>query len=147
MNASASCPDIFAVDSQFTSCIGRMSRIALILGILSIVVGLGVGYYSYVTSRDALLEIIYESNHKVARALAMHSNALGESMSEREILDDLGKTWSDYNEVYVDRGSFLCVIDPEGQLSLHTKNPNAVGSNADGALSWPQGQSGPTTTL
>lgn len=147
MNASATCPDMFAVDRQFASCIGRMSRIALILGILSIVVGLGVGLYSYVTSRDALLEIIYESNHKVARSLAMHSNALGESMSEREILDDLAKTWSDYNEVYVDRGSFLCVIDPEGQLSLHTRNPNAVGSKADGALAWAQGQSGPTTTL
>ncbi len=146
MNASAPSPDRSAVDNQITAYIGRLSLIALILGLLSIVVGLGVGYYSYVTSRDALLEIIYESNHKVARALAMHSNALGESMSETEILAALGKTWNDYSEVYIDRGSFLCVIDPEGRLSLHTRDPNAVGTEADGVMTWAQGHVGPATT-
>ena len=42
----------------------QLSRLALVVGALTILVG--VGYYSYRVSRDALLETLYESNFRLA---------------------------------------------------------------------------------
>ena len=59
----------------------QLSRLALVVGALTILVGVGVGYYSYRVSRDALLETLYDVrvsvqgdlNIGVAQAILLNS--------------------------------------------------------------------------
>lgn len=103
-----------------------LSRWALAIGVAGVLVGCGVGLYAYVASRDALLEDIHDSNQRLARVLALHTDALGGSRSTDEVLASLQQTWLAFATSYP--GSRLRVIDGDGKVALDSVDPGMVGA-------------------
>ena len=103
----------------------HLARTAILLGMLSILAGWGVGFYSYFTSRNATLESIYQSNLDLARSLSTYASVLAESAAASEILIELEKAWEKTEDRYP--GRYLCLVDADGKLLLNTAGPDKVG--------------------
>ena len=84
-----------------------------------------MGYYSFVSSRDALLELMHESNQKMARLMAIHLDAGWDTRSDEELLASLSGMWREYGRTYP--GSHLCVIDRGGIVHLDSVDPVMLG--------------------
>jgi len=110
--------------------IRRMQRLAIVLGFASILAAGLTGWSAYNVSRSRLLESYYEDLLGHARTgaaflatkpiVSLDASALSELETQ---FTKQGKTWP---------GSYLCVIDRDGKLLLHTRDPSKVGLTIGG---------------
>ena len=84
-----------------------------------------VGYQAYVSSRDTVLNTVYQSNLDLARALRDFSATDKRGNSETAVLSDLQTVWNNMDRS--NKGDFLCVIDKKGILTLHTSAKDREG--------------------
>ncbi len=122
----------------------RVTRFALIFGAIIVLGTAAVGYQAYISSRDALLNAVYKSNLELARAFRDHVGTMGQLPSNANVMDDLKSLWKGIDRPF--KGGFLCVVDKQGVLTLHTETPQRegvfVGDNPIG-----QGKPGEPRTL
>ena len=109
----------------FSRCT-TLSKCALILGAASILAGWAAGSYTYVTSREAALNVVYENNYNLANTLSQYADYLGEFIDNPEFLASLNDMWDTTRSRY--SGRYLCILDAEGKALLHTARPDQVGA-------------------
>jgi signal transduction histidine kinase/CheY-like chemotaxis protein len=99
----------------------------MLLGMLTVLGSGIVGYYAYVASRNAILKSVFASNLQQARDFRHHVEAHQAIRSPAESLHDLQQFWGEAGKRYA--GSYLCVVDSNGTLTVHTARADTVGKN------------------
>jgi two-component sensor histidine kinase len=105
-------------------------RTASLLALCGILLGILVGAYAYSRGRNASLDVIRESNLNLARSFSLHAESLDPTLTKPQILQQLAHNWSATESRY--DGRYLCVIDWDGTILLHSASPDEVGSAAGG---------------
>lgn len=123
--------------------IGRIGRLAIGLALITMLSGMAVGYMSYQSSRELLLESLFESNLNLARLMGRHLSLLPGGATDSLRLAEAQSMWNAFEMRYP--GSYLCIIRNDGKLSLHTKNPQLRGLDVGSTLISNSGQEGPRT--
>lgn len=119
-----------ARDNPLSLKAGSVTRLAVLLGVITVSGTLGIGYQAYVTSRDAVLQNIYGSNLDLARTFRDYAISRQEVEGNGEVIDDLRALWQGIDRSFP--GGFLCIIDSEGTLTLHTASPQREGADVGG---------------
>ena len=103
----------------------RLQRLAVILGLTSVLAASLVGYFAYTVSRQALTEGYYDDTLVMTRTNVefLHREA-GLSL-DREVLERLRRNFESQEEQWP--GSYLCVVDQHGKLVLNTRHPEKEG--------------------
>jgi two-component sensor histidine kinase len=111
---------------------GRVTRFAIVLGLVSVVGSGLVGYSAFTTSRQAIFDSIAHSNLLTARDLSQHLRDGQFTAFTPDALELVEHEWSARrhdSEEY-----FACVIDWDGRLVLHTGQPELIGVNVRDTL-------------
>jgi len=103
----------------------RLTRTAILLGVLTILGSCIAGYFAYSTSRDKILGGVYENNLNIARILGRSVARSKDAKTEAEVLSELNRLWIGTEIRY--SGSYLCAIRPNGKIVLHTGRPDGIG--------------------
>ncbi|MEK6235077.1 MAG: PAS domain-containing protein, partial [Planctomycetales bacterium] len=103
---------------------------AVLMGAVAVGASCAAGWLAFENSRRAATETIRASNLDFARVLGAHAENLEGSKSRPEILASLASLWERIKTG--DSKSYLCVIDSNARLLLHTRNPRLVGSDVGG---------------
>ncbi len=119
----------------------RMAATATLLGVLTVVASGAVGYFAYSASRDDVVQSIYASHLSLAQALAAEADLNGSNRDPGAVLDRLRSLWRAAETRYP--GSFLCVIDRDGTVRLHTGDPSLVGRRVGEIWLGPRGPGAP----
>ncbi|MCH7960195.1 MAG: response regulator [Candidatus Hydrogenedentes bacterium] len=125
-NRSSEDPDIFTWREE-TRTLHRLTSTGLLLGAATILASTIVGYSSFVAGREAAYQKTYDSNLALARALASEADRHAPDTSTAEILTNIGEIASDID--ISNKGGYVCAIDRDGILTLHTKHPEYIGKN------------------
>jgi len=103
----------------------NITRFVITFGTLAVVTSFAIGYQAYVASRDAALQHIYSRNMDLARAFRDYAASMVPLSSSRDVLQHLKSFWAGVDSVYED--GYLCVVDHEGKLTLHSASPEREG--------------------
>lgn len=115
---------------------------ALAIGFTSLLAIIGVAFFAFKYSRDAIRQTVANSN--LAMAQTVCEVTLGDTRhpgGERreEALKRLRQTWVRTHSPH--ENSYLCVVGPSGKLDLHSLNPEMQGTNVGrGVVSESSGQ-------
>jgi signal transduction histidine kinase len=109
---------------------GGVTRLAKILGVITIAATFGIGYEAYITSRDAVLHNSYGSNLDLARTFRDYAISRHGEGEQGAVLNDLRSLWQGLDRSI--EGGFLCVVDTKGTLTLHTAAPQREGVDVGG---------------
>ena len=101
--------------------------ISIVLGGLSIAIALVVSYISYVNTLESDKEHHQYYYLNEARTLAADA-AEHEAATDREVLNSILYIWENSEQRPADE--YLCIVDKEGNLILHTLVPETVGNYA-----------------
>ncbi len=104
----------------------RLPNIALLLGALVVVLSCGIGYVSFVSSRNIILKNVFDSNIQLARMLGANLDWSGNTYEQTQLLEGLQGIWKNHQKSY--KNSYLCVIGHDGKLLLNTLYPKTVGN-------------------
>ncbi len=121
----------------------RLAWTALAVGALALAAGAVVAGYAYRTSRDDLLQTIYEDNLTLARALAGQADVSARAEGMESAIRRVERSWSSTGTRY--SGSFLCIIDHRGTILAHTADSSLVGRSVETVWSGPVGRGAPAT--
>jgi PAS domain S-box-containing protein len=102
----------------------RLTHMAILLGVLTVLAGWVIGYYVYESSREALVKIVYESNLGMAQALAKYADSIEGTIPHSPVLAEIQDIWT---QTAHPPGSYMCVVGSDGIALLHTANPDQVG--------------------
>jgi PAS domain S-box-containing protein len=105
----------------------HLTRTAILLGILTVLGSCLVGYFAYIWSRNIVLEGTYNHNLNLARTLAEYAGRSSQSATSREVYAELQVLWERTKMQY--SGSYMCAVRANGELALHTAQPDQVGMN------------------
>lgn len=104
-------------------------RFAIILGILALIAAYIVMVISYRSAVERAEQRLYEFYTEKARYIEeiIESNR---DKPENEILQIVSKTFSETGDHPADE--YVCIVDQDAYLLLHTRHPETVGSDAGG---------------
>jgi signal transduction histidine kinase/ActR/RegA family two-component response regulator len=112
-----------------TSTTRRLARMAVLLGCFTTLSCFALGYWAYGASRNRMLDSIAHNNLMLARILNAHAVHETEERGGLADPDDLRKdlvaAWSQTTPQI--EGSYLCLIEKPGNITIHTKVPKAIG--------------------
>jgi len=103
----------------------NITRFVIIFGAIAVVTSFAIGYQAYVASRDAALKHIYSRNMDLARTFRDYAESMVPLSSPADVLLKLRSLWTKMDNVYEE--GFLCVVDSEGRLTLHSAFPDREG--------------------
>jgi PAS domain S-box-containing protein len=105
----------------------NLIRTAILLGALALLVSFGLAYFSYLASRSASLDSLYQSRLRLARTLAAdYALEVSEQrFAPLDPLNELNRLWKASERRF--RGGYLCVIQPDGRLALNTADECRAG--------------------
>jgi PAS domain S-box-containing protein len=106
---------------------GRIAvpRLAILLGVSAILASCVTGYFAFRSSRETIHETIYQGHLNVAQTMAKHSDTLPAATSDTLRVEAVEDLWKQLGHPY--RNSYVCVVDADGKLLLHTIQPDFVG--------------------
>ena len=105
----------------------RLTRTGLLLGVVTILASIVIGYSSFIAGRDAAYQKTFDTNLALARTLAREADRHFRETSIAETLSVIGEVASDIG--ISNEGGYVCVIDGNGKLTLHTRHPEHVNKN------------------
>ncbi|MFN0007830.1 MAG: sensor histidine kinase [Planctomycetota bacterium] len=105
--------------------IRRLQRLAVILGSISVLAAVLVGWFSYTVSREALVHGYYDDTLTITRKYVEILEGSNPRSLDREVLEALRGNFQDQPEQWP--GAYLCVVDQHGRLVLHTGSPEKEG--------------------
>ena len=111
--------------SALRSSSSNPGGIALFLGILIILTTAVVSYTSYTISRNALIESIFTSNLRTAQSYTSIADSPHLTLSLDERINLIGDLWDNETSSY--KGSYICIIDSQGKLLIHSGNKSITG--------------------
>ena len=114
-----------AGDAANPTVIRRIQRFAVALGLLSILAAAVTGWLAYKVSRQRLIEVDREDVLGHARVSAEALIGAGIETLELPILERMRTQFAREERVWP--GSYLCVIDSQGVLRLHSTDSSKVG--------------------
>lgn len=120
-------PKLVAVDGS-----SRLIRTAVAIAVVAIVTSGGVGWLAWNSSRSAVLDTVAHESLSISRSLAnqveLRLPGTDDSAGRRQrTLVELENAWNRIEPPY--EGSYLCVIESSGRLTLHSKNGKMVGTD------------------
>lgn len=104
-----------------------MARATFLLSACLIVAALSIGYISYRYS-FRMMEKSYQNFYLNKAHMIVEAANLGTAKSDKEYLQALYKYWEDAGGKPADE--YICVVDKQGDLLLHTASPETVGNYA-----------------
>lgn len=125
-------PDSKVDDARDDARTRRLTRIAIAVGFGSLAMSFVVGYFGYRTSRSSILRAIAAQNLSTSETIANAAIAdLSLNQPPPDARDDelqaIRLAWDRF--VPPITGSYMCVIERDGTLALHTLNPDMVGKH------------------
>jgi len=103
----------------------NLAKTSIMIGVFVVVSSAAVEYFSYSSSRTLLLKTIYHNNLMFARSVANQAELLAKRGSKNDLVDRAEQVWADTTKRY--GHSYLCIVDSDGTLLLHTLSPEAKG--------------------
>ena len=113
-------------------------RPAYALAAIAIVLSWLVAWFAYQSSQEQILDTIYRSNFNLARTLAAVGDAA--APDKADTVKAIENLWDNTEQRFT--GSYLCVLEADGTLLLHTARPELVGKQRGDAVietNWPAG--------
>lgn len=133
------------LESQLPS---GLARSAIVLDGLVVVISCAVGYSSYSSSRELLLDSLYGQNLTLARAIAaqaeLGSGGRNEVNGSASLITDVEATWEATATPF--QNCSVCVLDQRGTVLLHTAAADLVGQSILRVPLETRTESGTTTT-
>lgn len=105
--------------------IRRLQRLAVILGLTSVLAATLIGTFAYTVSRQALIEGYYDDTLIMTRTNVEVLERDRPMSLDRDALETLRRHFQNQKEQW--EGSYLCVVDQQGKLVLNTGNPAKEG--------------------
>lgn len=104
----------------------RMAQSAILIGAITIVGAVTTGYLAYRSSGKMILRTVAQDNLTLARTIVNHVTDYlqREDNQEHQHIEAIrmfAKIWDQTEHPYP--GTFLCIVNSEGRLTLHTRNP------------------------
>ncbi len=103
--------------------------IALVLGAVSVVAALAICLLTYFRTIDSAEEQLLTFYMETAQALAVDATA-HTNLSDEILLELMYNNWNQVNVKPSDQ--YLCIVDADSKLILHTLYPDTVGNDAGG---------------
>jgi hypothetical protein len=97
------------------------SRVGLLLGILTVLSSIGIVYYAYEKSVETIFQTVYQENLNTAKTLREYVELRRQSLPESEVIKEVKHLWQNIEKPYPN--SYLCIIQHEGKLAVHTSKP------------------------
>lgn len=110
-----------------TDTIRRLTRTGFLLGVVTVVASVIVGYSSFIAGQEAAYQKAFDSNLALVRTLASEADRHPPNESAKEILAHIGAITSDIG-ISIE-GGYVCAIARDGTLTLHTGHPERVGKS------------------
>ena len=104
----------------------RLKRLAIGLGLCSILAAIAIGWWAYGQSRKSLVDSVAQDTLNHARTCAEFLATQPPEVPDSEALARLAKHFEEEEKLFPD--SYLCVVGRDGRLLLHTLDPSKVGS-------------------
>lgn len=115
--------------SQPSHALNNLTRIATLIGVMSILGIFVVEYFAYHASRDLILKHLYEDNLHLAHMIG-REEVLDRTIAQPDTEAYLQELRSFWNQTQAEHpGRFLSIIRPDGRLLLNTSFPRQEGSN------------------
>jgi hypothetical protein len=105
-----------------------LTRVALVLGGVTIVGGLGLSALTYRLSRDALAQQLTQASALLANSVRSH----GEDLVARGMDTDQALRGAWEHSRGDDQGLYLCFVRKDGKLNIHTKRSDLIGTSVAG---------------
>ncbi len=105
----------------------KMRLVALVLGVLSIVAALSIGFGGFrlaVKSTECHYQNFYLDKARLLAELA----SLMPSASHDSLLSNIERAWR--SDTIRPADEYICIVDKDSRLILHTANPHTVGNFA-----------------
>ena len=118
----------------------RLTRTAVLVGILTVLAGWAVGFYVHTSSRGAVAKIVYENNLSLAQAFAVYAEILGKPVESSRVLAAIQEMWDHTTR---QPGSYMCIVGSDGSALLHTARPEQVGEQMGGDRLLAEREGGP----
>jgi len=103
----------------------NLAKSAIFLGCIVILASSVIGFFSYSSSRNLLLETINDNNLTLARLVARQSELQADHGDRSDLLKQAELIWNQTDHPF--KESYLCIIDSAGTLLLHSQMPQMAG--------------------
>ena len=121
----------------------NLAKTALFLGGVTIIASCVVGYLAYESSRKALLDSIFNLNSSMARNVALQLQNQAAPEDDDKLASMVETAWNQVDKL--SEKTYICMINPQGTLLLHTISPDFVGRDISSKPFLPVGASGPSS--
>ena len=112
----------------------RISFIAILVGILSIIIALSIGYITYQYTFKITEKMLHGFYLNKAKMLAAEVRSY-KDFPDDTVLKKINTLWRESGDKPSDE--YACMVDSNASLILHTKNPDTVGNYAgDNLVLW-----------
>lgn len=137
MNPISPKPD--SAQSRLSMGPKRLAWTSLVIAATAAASSILVGWLAYTTSRAAVLDSVAQENLSISKTIVNHvehelsvgevdaPNTQDPANTQRRTIDRIDELWNRTDPPYP--GSYACVIDPSGRLSLHTQKPEMRGTD------------------
>lgn len=105
----------------------RLPFIAVLLGVVAVLASFGIGHVAYRYSAKTHWNEHERFCLNEANTLAAYASTL-EGLSDQALLDRIHTLWDQTSGKH--KGEYLCIVDQEATLILHTTHPETVGNFA-----------------
>ncbi|MGR3293085.1 MAG: histidine kinase dimerization/phospho-acceptor domain-containing protein, partial [Candidatus Scalindua sp.] len=106
------------------SGLGKVSFVAILVGIISVIIALLIGFFTYQNSFK-MAEMNFHSFYlNKAQMLAVEIESYRD-LSTDDLLRKVKTFWEDSGDKPSDE--YMCIVDSDSRLVLHTKYPEAIG--------------------
>ncbi|MBI3270650.1 MAG: response regulator [Planctomycetes bacterium] len=102
-----------------------VSKTSLAVAGLGILIVAGMGTAAYLGERAGLVELVYQENVLLADALARTLEARAGTFTSVD--DFVDRFQRESNGLYVGEEGYLCILDAEGRVLLHSRRPDLRG--------------------